>query len=451
MSVTATTIFGDSSDGAQAYGVDSEAPTAQFTSPDDGEVFGLENAIHVIATYSDIENVGRKDSKGPLANSKVDEIRGNGSGISSARLFITPPDGETEIYSGSIDGYVETVIEPENLQVGEYTAMLEVIDNVLNLTNININFTVESPAPSITFHPFNGGWWFNPANNLEAFEFEVHAGAGVAIAEDGVVVTFYGVPGMEVLQGPQTLPFNEGGMYTVNLGANVPSYYTGVILEVQATNIYGGSTTSSQTYGVDTESPTVEFVTPEDDAEFGLSAIVNVLINYTDTTEDMALGRNETTASKVSSEATRTYGSGIMSANLRVIDPMGMTVVNVNAGMDTHTLEAVVNELQVGTYTAIATVTDKAYNSAVETIEFHVNDASLGIEFYSLGHSGWWFGPELNVPLTFSVSGNVGENGVVVSIYGMPGNELLQGPQYVYEVNGMYSVWVAADIQNMMQ
>ncbi len=447
LQVVAATTFGDESEGNQTYGVDSVAPTAQFTSPEDGEVFDLTNAIQVIATYSDIEAEVRKES-GPLVSiSSLDVTRGNGSGVNSARLFITPPDGITEIYNGSIDGYVSTVIEPSNLQVGDYTAMLEVIDNVGNLTNINIGFTVESPAPSITFLPFvNGGWWFNPANNLEAFRFNVHAGSGVNIAEDGVVVTFYGVPGMEVLQGPQTLVYNANGEYAVNLGTNIPSSYTGVILEVQATNIYGGSTTSSQTYGIDTESPTVEFISPQDDAVFSLSAIVNVLVNYTDTTEDIALGRDNGISINANSMNTRTYGSGILSATLRVIGPSGNIVVDETAGMDTHSLDAVVNNLEVGTYTAIAMVTDKANNSTVRSIEFHVNDSALGIEFYNLGHSGWWFGPELNVPLTFAVTGNVGENGVVAKIYGMPGQELLQGPQFVYEVGDMYSVWVAADV-----
>ncbi|MFC1887819.1 Ig-like domain-containing protein, partial [Candidatus Cloacimonadota bacterium] len=447
LGVSASTIFGDTSEAAQPYGVDSVAPSAQFTSPEDGAVFGLTNAIHVIATYSDIEEVGREDSNGPQVSiSSMDATRGNGSGINSARLFITPPDGETEIYNGSIDGYVETVIEPANLQVGEYSAMLEVIDNVGNLTNININFSVESPAPSITFLPFNGGWWFNPAHNLEPFSFEVYPGSGVGIAEDGVVVTFYGVPGMEVLQGPQTLAYQEDNLYEVYLGANIPSSYTGVIIEVQATNIFGGSTTSSQTYGIDTGAPMVEFISPDDGAEFGLTSIVNVLVNYSDTSEDLALGRTNTFDISASSVNTRTYGSGILSANLRVIDPLGSVIVNVNAGVDTYSLEAAVTDLMVGTYTATAMVTDKAGNTTIKSIEFHVNENAVGIEFYELGHSGWWFGPELNVPLTFDVMGNVAENGVVVNIYGMPGNVLLQGPQFAYESGDMYSVWVAADV-----
>ena len=432
LQVFATTIWDDTSESNQAYAIDNADPTIEFLSPDDEEIFGLNEAVHILATYEDVQSEPERDDA--TINIGDSSTRDNGCGIDHAELIIIDPTGASETYAGG-DGFVEHNILAGELIAGTYVLTVNATDMVGNIGVASIEFYVDAPSPTVTFHPFNGSWWFNPAYNTVPFTFEVHSTGEVPIAEDGVVVTFYGVlPGEDILlQGPQTLAYSESGLYEICLGANVPSSCTGIILGVEVTNVYGVFVECFQTYGIDDEAPIITFVSPEYGEYFSLEAIVNVLATFTDTQEG---GR----------ASVRTYGSGILSANLKVEDPLGNIVVEVDEGEDVQQIGAAVTDLIIGTYTVTVTVTDKACNTAIATLPFYVNADAVGITFNELGPAGWWYGPQMNVPFTFNIAGDIAQNGVIVNFYGAPGAVLLQGPQNVYGSQGYYSVWLAADV-----
>jgi len=447
LEVTAENMYGGVTVSSQTYGIDAEAPAVTFESPMPDAHYELGSGVYVLATFTDFIDgePTRSDNTKKLV---MNDSRDLGSGIADAELMIYDPSGD--LLEVEVDETAQSIsaIVVVN-EIGMYTAVAEVTDNVGNVTVKNVNFFADpEDGPSISFMPFNGmGYWFNPETNDEPFEFVVTDQYG--IENDGVVVNFFAAPSGDLLQGPQTLtPYEMNDneyTYHVNLGASIPNGTTGVILEVNAENIYGLITADSQAYGIDAEAPVVTFESPTPDAHFELGSGVYVLAIFTDFIEDEPT-RDSNTKKHVMSE-NRDLGSGIADAELMIYDPSGeMMQVEINETAQSISAMVVVNE--GGMYTAVAEVTDNVGNVTVVTINFYGDSDPIEectITFSEYGYNNWW-GPEYDEAFEFTVEGEVAENGIVAYFYGMPDHVLLQGPQIVGSEADTYMIDFTANI-----
>ncbi|MDP8200592.1 MAG: T9SS type A sorting domain-containing protein [Candidatus Tenebribacter burtonii] len=408
LQVFATNIWSNTSESNQSYGLDTQSPEITFVTPEDGEEFTINEVVNVLATFTDIVDT---------------DDRNVGSGIMSAELTVTDPSGVSTVVT-TVEDILSIELLVDNLAYGTYNVNLIVTDKVGNVSVEAITFVVITPLPTVIFNELNGGWWFNPAMN-EAFTFTVTNPVEI----DEVVVTFYGVPSGDILQGPQTLEPVSGTDYEVFLGATIPEECAGVTLEVVATNIYGATSTNSQAYSVDIQSPEITFVTPENGEEFNIAEVVSVLANFTDNI----------------SETDRNVGSGILSAVLTVTDPSGVPTV-VTTGEDSQSIELLVEDLEYGTYNVNLVVTDKVGNVSAEAITFVVITPVPTVTFNEL-NGGWWFSPAMNEAFTFTVTNPVEIDEVVVTFYAVPSGDVLQGPQTLEPVSGNdYEVFLGATI-----
>lgn len=445
LEVIATNVLGGQSTGNQTYSVDNQAPAITFVTPENGETFGINDNVQIYATYEDMMGGVVASVRG----SKAISSREIGSGIneSSSYLVITSPDGEiSDPISGGLSS-IDFTIASGDLMVGTYQAKVTVRDNVGNEAVSAVQFVVESSAPSVTFYALAGYegtevWSFNPANNNGPFTFGVNCSA--PLADDGVVVSFF--VGETLIQGPQTL-VEVDGMYSVNLGGNIPANADGVKLQVTATNTYNEVSISSQTYSIDATAPTVTFESPEAGEAFG-TEMINVLVTYNDNVIEERTGLKASAITKeFSMTANKDIRTGIAHAELVIYDPEGTAIATVPG--NAQSMSHMFMPAATGTYHAMATVMDMVGNQTVKTIQFSVNAAELMISFQPFANAGWYYGPNSNEAFSFMVSGDVAANGVVVNFY-TPEGELLQGPQVVNGTEGNYSVNLAYVPEDMV-
>jgi hypothetical protein len=106
---------------------------------------------------------------------------------------------------------------------------------------------VRLPSYSI---PIDGnGWWIN---STEANVLTFNVNYDGEMADGGVVANIYAEPGNTLIQGPIT-PTPNQNVYSISLlGGVVPAGSYAVRLEVAATTAWGITSTSNQTYGIET-------------------------------------------------------------------------------------------------------------------------------------------------------------------------------------------------------
>ena len=159
------------------------------------------------------------------------------------------------------------------LDAGNYVATALILDNAGNVGTTQFEFDIIAPAPSVVFQPLLVGgvetWIVDPYDDIEnEFRFAVNWKGNPLIVPNEVVVTYLEQGSETILDGPRTVePTSTDSTiadYKDNLGSNVIDELTiGIILEVTATNIWGGSSTSRHTYMI-MHSPELAFAKPQD-------------------------------------------------------------------------------------------------------------------------------------------------------------------------------------------
>ncbi len=283
------------------------------------------------------------------------------SGIQEDALVVTL---NGEIINGTVTesmfSYAAGVLDP-----GHYVIAASIEDNVGNAGSMTYEFDIIGGAPEVVFTDTN--FWVS-SNANAVLGFNVITDEGSELAEGGVVASIYTVPANELVQGPMTLSSDDDS-YVVNFNSGVvPEDQVGIRLEVETTNIWGNTSTSSQTYGIDNNAPVITFISPENGAEFNIGEVVSVVASFSDNGAAVVKG---TRSSVISKNSNRTVGSGIMSAELQISDPTGENTI-VTTEEDVQSINSIVSNLQYGTYTVTLTVTDKVGNQAIEMLSFAV-------------------------------------------------------------------------------
>jgi hypothetical protein len=219
------------------------------------------------------------------------------------------------------------------------------------------------------------------------------------VATNGIVVSFYGMPGGVLLQGPQIVG-SSAGTHHVYMNADVSADYTNLMLEVSATNISGTTTVNSETYGIDLDAPMIAVDTPPDGANFSLDDEIVIRANISD------------------------YKSGVNAESivLKVDDVVaafsfvdGTVLYTAPQG---HTFDTGIHVIEL-------TALDNVNNMAGMIWRFNVNDSNVEFEI-SEAHT--YPNPvdfEENGEVTFMIETSKISN-LVVTIYDFAGHEVIQ-------------------------
>jgi len=245
--------------------------------------------------------------------------------------------------------------------------------------------------------------WLN-STQTNALEFTVESQNTLAIG--GVVANIYAEPSNMIIQGPITpSPDETDGnqyQYTVNLqGGIVPAGSYAVRLEVTATDVWGGTSSSNQSYGIDNHAPQITLISPADGAQFAQNSNVNVVAQITD-----VYGAKSGIELTQRSENVNRSGSGIASVTLTIIPPQGNAIVS-ELGSGQAVSESFVAEL-IGTYYINLTAVDHVGNQSVVAREISVLPASGPVVQFT-PYTGW-LDPNGENELSFTVSSSVGVN-----------------------------------------
>jgi len=168
------------------------------------------------------------------------------------------------------------------LEAGHYviTAMIPDLAGNVGTTWVGQNtnpwtfeFDIKAPAPTLEFQPLlvNGSetWTVQPFDDMEnLFRFNVNWGGNTEIVPNEVKVTFIEQESEVILDGPRTIHADStnstSAYYSEYLGSNVIDELSpGIILEVEATNIWDATSTSRHTYMI-MHSPELSFAQPSE-------------------------------------------------------------------------------------------------------------------------------------------------------------------------------------------
>jgi hypothetical protein len=376
------------------------------------------------------------------------------------------PGANVDKNSGTYIANFDELLDP-----GEYNVIATVTDNAGNVASLSYSFTVVGGAPTITFNPVNGEeWWLNSTEHNE-FSFEVESQN--QLASGGIVANFYSVPANELIQGPMTPTPGTDETFSVHLqGGIVPANQTGVRLEVTATDVWGGTSTGNQVYGIDNYQPMITFHTPEDGAGFAYGHGVNITATVSDQAPTRALvsgpSRNTMSTARVASrdigrevlQGTTTgitadrmrgddddrAGSGLIEVRLRVVKPSGEYAYNEFVHSDgvlpVIAISETINSMDLdeyGTYNINIVAKDRAHNTSVASISFQVvTTQTPAVTINPI--EGWLSNTETN-ELTFQVDS--ADNNITASakVYAIPSGDMIIEPTTISpNQNGVYIV-----------
>ncbi len=103
------------------------------------------------------------------------------------------------------------------------------------------------------------------------------------LANGGVVANIYAEPSSALIQGPVTPTPGANNQYSVILyGGVIPADQTAVRLEVTATDVWGGTSTSNQTFLIDNNAPVITILTPVAGTEVAYNEQVSITATVTD-------------------------------------------------------------------------------------------------------------------------------------------------------------------------
>lgn len=439
LEVTATDVWGGTSTSNQIYGIDNIAPLITIHTPVAGTEVTIGSSVSITATITDQVTargakavIGSKSalSLGSSANS---DRAGSGLDFDAISLTVVKPDGTPVSFTSLTGAIAETVTAD---QYGTYSVTIRAADMVENQSVSSTNFIVPAPAPSIAFNQLDGNtWWLNTIND-NALTFTVES-ADINIAQGGVIANVYTLPSNTMIQGPVT-PTPVAGVYTVVvMGGVIPANQTGVRLEVSATNVLGGTSSSTQLYGIDNMAPQIVIQSPQADAQFAL----NNTVNFMATISDLAPVRSGVIMANTNARnEDKSAGSGIARVGLKVIGPNGSAVVDT---MYYGNIQVLQNSMVVeayGSYTAYITAFDNTGNQGISTVNFMtVTGSAPTITFNEIVGTGWWLNNTGTNSVTFEIQSAVGTT-VSAELVALPANELIAGPMQIVPVNGIYSV-----------
>jgi hypothetical protein len=349
------------------------------------------------------------------------------SGINAANVAVT-------LNGAAITGTITNGTFTHNagvLSAGHYTVVASVPDVVGNVGSLAFEFDVVGGAPTITINALgDGGYWLNSVNN-NILTFTVDTDS--QLANGGVVANVYTVPANALLQGPMTLNA-VAGVYSVNiLGGLIPANQTGIRLEVIATDVWGGTSTANQVFGIDNNAPVITLTSPAENAQFVINATVNIMASITDQTTEKAAGTRSAQFSSTKDRA----GSGIETVILTVIAPDGTNAFEpIIYPENTQVIMKSMPATQYGTYIININAKDGAGNQCVVTRNFMVTPATAPTVTFS--ELAWLNSVGMN-NLGFTVNSPVAVT-VSAKVYTYPSETMLMGPLNVNPVGGVYTV-----------
>ncbi len=311
------------------------------------------------------------------------------------------------------------------LPAGHYTVVAAVGDIVGNVGSLAYEFDVVGGAPTIVINPLNGNWWLN-TTGTNTFTFTVTSVA--QLANGGVVANVYAEPSNTLIQGPITPTEGADNQYSVILyGGVVPADQTAVRLEVIATDVWGGTSTSNQVYVIDNSAPVIIINSPVENAQFNPGATVNIMATISD-----IVGTKGTGMRSVLNGPKDKTGSGIDEVYLTVFAPNGETVVTDSTTAQVISKPLIVTEY--GTYIINILAKDNAGNQAMATRNFIVATAPT-ISFTDIA----WLNSVGSNNLSFTINAVVPVN-VTANVITYPSGATLMGPLSVNPEGGIYTV-----------
>ncbi len=226
-----------------------------------------------VPRYVEHPDTGYYYSAASGINTEGIELLLNGLIIPSDSCYVS--NGILTYAAGELEAghYIITTIIPDNAgNIGTAT----VGENGTNSNPWQFEFDIVAPAPTVEFQPLHHAdgydtWFVEPYDDLEnEFKFAITWYGNPDIVPNEVIVTYYqqDVEGTEtILDGPRTIGpttiDSTVANYTDNLGSNViDELATGIILEVNATNIWGATSTNRHTYMI-MHSPELKFYEKE--------------------------------------------------------------------------------------------------------------------------------------------------------------------------------------------
>jgi hypothetical protein len=317
------------------------------------------------------------------------------------------------------------------LDAGHYTVVASVPDRVGNVGSLAFEFDVVGGAPTIVFNPIaENGWWIN---STEANELTFSVAPWQDLADGGVVANIYVEPANTLIQGPITPTPNQGN-YTISLlGGVVPAGQYAVRLEVSATNHWGMTSISNQTYGIDNSAPVITLTNPAEDAQFNINATVNIMASIS----DQVATRLANQLRSSNDPKDRPAGSGIQSAILTVIAPDGSNAFEpITYPVNTQVISQPMVATMYGTYIINLTAKDNAGNQSMVSRNFMVTPAAApAVSFTEIA----WLNSVGTNNLNFTVNSVVPVS-VVANVFTYPADALLMGPLNLNSTTSAYTV-----------
>ncbi len=421
LEVIATDVWGGTSTSNQTFLIDNNAPVITILTPVAGTEVAYNEQVSITATVTD--NAG---TRGILKTARDTQDR-SGSGLQTVTMTVTPPTGTPVVFSNLTGAIAETVTAD---QYGNYAVTITAQDVVGNESVASTNFVVAAPAPEITFQALaNESWWLNSTNNNK-LSFTVNT-AGINLAVGGVVANVYTIPANVLFQGPVTpTPVND--VYSIDvMGGVIPADQTGIRLEVSATNILGGTSTSNQIYGIDNSAPVVTIISPAENTQVSYNATVNIMATISDIVGTKGIGQRS-----ISSDPKDKAGSGIASVNLIVLSPDGSEAVNIDYPENTQVITKQLVVDQYGTYNISILAKDNVGNQAMATRNFIVTPATAPtISFTEIT----WLNSVGPNNLNFTINAVVPVT-VTANVITYPSGATIMGPLTVNPENDIYTV-----------
>jgi len=421
LEVIATDVWGGTSTSNQTFLIDNNAPVITILTPVAGTEVAYNEQVSITATVTD--NAG---TRGILKTARDTQDR-SGSGLQTVTMTVTPPTGTPVVFSNLTGAIAETVTAD---QYGNYAVTITAQDVVGNESVASTNFVVAAPAPEITFQALaNESWWLNSTNNNK-LSFTVNT-AGINLAVGGVVANVYTIPANVLFQGPVTpTPVND--VYSIDvMGGVIPVDQTGIRLEVTATNILGGTSTSNQIYGIDNSAPVVTIISPAENTQVSYNTTVNIMATISDIVGTKGIGQRS-----ISSDPKDKAGSGIASVNLIVLSPDGSEAVNIDYPENTQVITKQLVVDQYGTYNISILAKDNVGNQAMATRNFIVTPATAPtINFTDIA----WLNSVGPNNLNFTINAVVPVT-VTANVITYPSGATIMGPLTVNPENGIYTV-----------
>lgn len=282
LEVITTNIWDNSSTSNQTYGIDNDAPIIEFVSPEDGDMFVINDFVNIIASFTDTQDDNVRLSKNRKNHSNdrmtssqmkssrrkdidsasmktTSKMRSFGSGIKEATLKVYSPDSEEAIADTMCLGgnYLDTRVKL--LAEGNYDVILTVTDNVGNTAVSNLHFSAVQfvePAPAILITGGENTYIYD-----ESFSFaaQISAEGNSLVDISSIRVNVYGLT-----EESEVIPYqsninvsldvtedSEDVTISTQIAPPGTSEFVGMRVEVIASSVNGEAALISQDYTAD--------------------------------------------------------------------------------------------------------------------------------------------------------------------------------------------------------